>query len=209
MSMGAALSSASGALSSSQTKTFDIVILGLDDAGKTSLINRLKAPGLLVGALPEATPTFAFESESISYGDNHITLWEMGGHEKLRPLWRSFMWKGHAHMFVVDATAPARFAEAKEELDRLLGELRLREHAHPVLVVANKIDAPGAPQLPEISRALDIESLAQGDRLVGLKSTSATSGEGVQEVMDWFVANVSHDQIARHNEYKAEVQANQ
>jgi hypothetical protein len=78
------------------------------------------------------------------------------------------LWNGHAFMFVVDAAAPERFLEAKEELHRLHEEIRLREYAHPLLVVASKMDVGGAADLGEISRALETAGLANGN-ILGLK----------------------------------------
>jgi signal recognition particle receptor subunit beta len=66
-------------------------------------------------------------------------------------------------MFVVDATAPERFPEAKEELHRLHEELCERKYTHPLLVVANKMDSGiDAERLAEISLALDIGGLEKG-----------------------------------------------
>ncbi|KAJ7464643.1 ADP-ribosylation factor family-domain-containing protein [Mycena latifolia] len=188
-------------------KTFDIVLLGLDNAGKTSLVNRITRSELPIGTLPDIRSTIGFECESIPYKSNHITLWEIGGRDKIRPLWRSFLWKGHAYMFIVDATASERFQEAKAELHRLHEEIRQREYAHPLLVVANKMDGAGAVDLAELSQALDIAGLAKWGRIMDLKGVSAMSNEGVEEVMDWFVTNVSNAQIVSHNEEKDMINA--
>ncbi|KAJ7087720.1 ADP-ribosylation factor family-domain-containing protein [Mycena crocata] len=211
--MGSALSKTSAAASGTvdymfpaRPKTFHILLLGLDDAGKTSLINRITQHELPAATLPTPTPTIAFEGRRVSYGSNHITLWEMGGQDKIRPLWRSSLLTAHAFMFVVDSASPERFPEAKEELHRLHTELRNQGYAHPLLVVASKMDSgTGQEVLAEVSRALDITGLAKWGRSMDLKGVSAKTNEGVNEAMQWFLENVSHAHISQHDEEKTRV----
>ncbi|KAJ7017710.1 ADP-ribosylation factor family-domain-containing protein [Mycena alexandri] len=198
--MGATISRAaeSGAdlvLGNTLPKTFEIVMIGLDDAGKTSLVNRFKRRDL---PLPATVTTIGTTIKTIRFGRHRITVLELGGADKIRPLWRRFFWNGHAFIFLVDASAPERFSEAKEELGRMWGEISKK---HPILILANKMDLKGAVGLDEVAEALGVGGLATG-RTVAVKGVSAMTGKGPEEVLKWFVENVSHQLIAEHNEVK-------
>ncbi|KAJ7180891.1 ADP-ribosylation factor family-domain-containing protein [Mycena filopes] len=177
-------------------KSFTIVMVGLDGAGKTSLLNRFKRRELPSGILPATTTTIGTTIETIPYGRHSATIWEIGGQEKIRPLWRRFFWNGVAYIFVVDATAPERFPDVKEELGLMWGNAG---EEYPVLILANKMDLEGAVPLDAIAEAVDFEKLANS-RMVVLKGISAMTGEGTDEVFRFFVQNVSHRLIAEHKE---------
>nr|GAT56843.1 ADP-ribosylation factor [Mycena chlorophos] len=168
-----------------------IVMLGLDDAGKTSLVNRLhRRAELPSGVLPRTTPTVGSSMETIvhSAAGHSITVWEFGGQDKVRPLWRRYMWNGHAFAFVVDASAPERFALAAEELAHVCGE-RAEYSAFPFLVLVNKVDLPGAASVEEVRRAMGVDALFEGhtEWPWGVMGVSAMTGEGLDEVLDWVV----------------------
>ncbi|KAJ7199667.1 ADP-ribosylation factor family-domain-containing protein [Mycena pura] len=181
---------------------FDILLIGLDNAGN-SLFKRITHPETVSDL--ETEPTLAFEKETIQYETHNLTLWSIGGQTKIRPLWRSFLWNAHAYMFVVDATAPERFSEAKEELHRLHEELHRRQYKHPLLVVMNKMDSGvDAERLAQISQSLDVATLDKSGSIVGIKGVSAKTNEGVKEVMQWFLVNTSAADIALHDEHRKE-----
>ncbi|KAJ7698890.1 ADP-ribosylation factor family-domain-containing protein [Mycena rosella] len=186
-------------------KSFMIIIVGLDGAGTTSMLNRLHRRELPMGVLPATIPTIANNTETIPYGRHRVKIQELGGMDKIRPLWRSHYWNAHAFIFVLDAAAPDRFPEAKEELDRVYYDLGKDEYVeYPFLIVANKMDLPGAADLATIAKALGInlETLGRGGRTVAMKGVSAMSGEGLDEVLQWFVDNVSHELIVQHIHYQ-------
>ncbi|KAJ6581860.1 ADP-ribosylation factor family-domain-containing protein [Mycena capillaripes] len=174
-------------------------MIGLDDAGKTSLVNRLKRRELPAGVLPVTVTTIGSTIETIPYRRHSVTVWEFGGSDKVRPLWRRYFWHAHGFVFTLDAAAPARFAEAKEELQRMWEEIG---DMHPALVLANKVDLPGAVELGEIEEALGVAALAGSGRKIALKGISAMTGEGMDEALEWFVENISHQLIAETNEHK-------
>ncbi|KAF7370360.1 hypothetical protein MSAN_00667400 [Mycena sanguinolenta] len=189
----------------STPKTFELLIIGLDDAGKTSLVNRLKRRELPRGVLPTTTPTTGFTRETISHGQHSVTILEYSGSEKMRPLWRSCFWNAHAFVFLIDAAAPARFPEAKEELIQLI---KATSDLYPILILANKVDLPGAVELSTIEEVFGVLGLraAKSDRKIALKGISAMTGEGVDEALDWLAANLSHQVISEINEAKKQVE---
>ncbi|KAJ7087700.1 ADP-ribosylation factor family-domain-containing protein [Mycena crocata] len=100
---------------------------------------------------------FGMNVETITFGRHSVTIWDFGGDARIRPLWRKFFWQAHAFVFVLDTSAPARFADAREELHRMCREDCVA--ASPVLVLINKIDAVDAVDLVAIAQALDIDTL--------------------------------------------------
>jgi ADP-ribosylation factor-like protein 2 len=127
-----------------------------------------------------------FNLETIPSGPHGVAIWDFSGQEKIRPLSRCCLvptpyrrqncvivhvtefWDAHAFIWVLDATAPARFPVAKEELHQL--NERDDTAALPLLVLANKIDLAGAADVDTISAALDINALTRGvRRAVALK----------------------------------------
>ncbi|KAK7025046.1 ADP-ribosylation factor family-domain-containing protein [Favolaschia claudopus] len=186
-------------------KTFELVMLGLDDAGKTSFYFRVtRLHELPRGVLPTTISTMGWNIDNFVYGRHRITIWDFGGSRTIRTLSRSYLWNAHAFIFVLDAASPTRFAEAKQELMWLW---QRTEKQHPVLVLANKIDLYGAEKLNVIEDALDIETMASSGRLIALKGVSAITGEGVDEALEWSVENISHELIAETEQAKKAVRA--
>ncbi|KAJ7252452.1 ADP-ribosylation factor [Mycena rebaudengoi] len=199
--MGATLSTAADLLVPIDLpKTFEVVMVGLDGTGKTTLLSRLKKRDLPPGVSRPTTPTIGSTLETISFRRNNITIWEFGGMDKVRPLWRRYYWNAHAFIFALDAAAPERFAEARVELDRMHSDSG--SESYPLLVLANKMDLPQAESLATIAEALGAERFPKWGRPVVVKGVSALYDEGMDEVLQWLVENVSHSLIAKQNEGK-------
>jgi small GTP-binding protein domain len=58
-----------------------IIILGLDAAGKTTLLYKLK-----LGEIVTTIPTIGFNVERVEYKNINFTVWDVGGQDKIRPL---------------------------------------------------------------------------------------------------------------------------
>ncbi|KAH6858970.1 ADP-ribosylation factor family-domain-containing protein [Alternaria rosae] len=161
-------------------KEIRILILGLDNAGKTTLLYRLK-----IGEVVTTIPTIG--SLPITH-NHHLTLptQDLGGQTSIRPYWRCYYANTAAVIFVIDSTDIERLTTASEELRGMLNEEELRDAA--LLVFANKQDQPGAKGAGEISEALKLGELK--DRNWSIVACSAVDGRGVQEGMDWLVGNV-------------------
>lgn len=156
-----------------------VVVLGLDAAGKTSLLYQLK-----LGEFVETIPTKGFNMERIKVavcaGSSRTTtfqVWDVGGHEKLRPLWKSYMRRTDGLVFVVDSSEGERLEEAKAELQRVC---RAPENQGvPVLVLANKQDLPQAASELEVEKALGLHELRPASQL-HTQGCSAVDGQGLQ-----------------------------
>lgn len=81
-----------------------------------------------------------FNVETVEYKNIQFTVWDVGGQDKIRPLWRHYFQNTQGIIFVVDSNDRDRIVEAREELQRMLNEDELRDAL--LLVFANKQDLP-------------------------------------------------------------------
>ena len=151
-------------------------MVGLDAAGKTTILYKLK-----LGELITTIPTIGFNVETVEYKNIAFTMWDIGGQDKIRPLWRHYYQNTQAVIFVVDSNDRERVEEVREELLRLLQEDELRDAV--VLVIANKQDLPNAMKAVELRGKLGLDQLRC--RNWYLQSACATTGEGLYEGLDW------------------------
>jgi len=100
-----------------------------------------------------------FNVETVEYKNIQFTVWDVGGQDKIRPLWRHYFQNTQGIIFVVDSNDRDRIVEAREELQRMLNEDELRDAL--LLVFANKQDLPNAMNAAEITDKLGLHSLRQ------------------------------------------------
>ena len=135
-------------------KDVRILMVGLDAAGKTTILYTLK-----LGEIVTTIPTIGFNVETVEYKNISFTVWDVGGQDKIRPLWRHYYQNTQGVIFVVDSNDRDRVGEARDELHRMLNEDELREAM--LLVFANKQDLPNAMNAAEITDKLGLHSLRQ------------------------------------------------
>ena len=152
------------------------LMLGLGDAGKTTLLYKLK-----LGEAIETTPTIGFNVETINYKDFPMTVWDVAGQEKLRPMWKHYFQNTGTIIFVVDSNDREQIDEAKGELHKLLSNSALRSAV--LLVWANKQDLPNAMTAAEVSERLGLHEMK--NRRWHIQGTCAISGNGLYESLDW------------------------
>lgn len=163
-------------------KEMRILMVGLDAAGKTTILYKLK-----LGEVVTTIPTIGFNVETVEYKNVSFTVWDVGGQDKIRPLWRHYFQNTQGLIFVVDSNDRDRVTEARDELHRMLNEDELRDAT--LLVFANKQDLPNAMSVAEITDKLGLHSLRQ--RRWYVQACCATSGEGLYEGLDWLSNNIS------------------
>ena len=126
-------------------------MVGLDAAGKTTILYKLK-----LGEVVTTIPTIGFNVETVEYKNISFTVWDVGGQDKIRPLWRHYYQNTQGLIFVVDSNDRERVEAAKDELHRMLSEDELSESV--VLVFANKQDLPNAFSAAELTDRLGLQS---------------------------------------------------
>ena len=157
-------------------KEMRTLMVGLDAAGKTTILYKLK-----LGEVVTTIPTIGFNVETVEYKKVKFTVWDVGGQDKIRTLWRHYYQNTQALIFVVDSNDKSRVEDARSELHKMLAEDELRDAI--VLVFANKQDLPHAMSAAEITDQLGLHTLRS--RRWYIQACCATTGDGLYEGLDW------------------------
>ena len=179
--MGNALARPLGRLRGSEPQRF--LMVGLDAAGKTTILYQLK-----LGEVVTTIPTIGFNVETVEHNGVSFTAWDVGGKDKIRPLWRHYYQNTQALIMVVDSNDKDRIGEASDELRRMLAEDEL--HGAALLVFANKQDLPNAMAAAEVTERLRLHTLRGCNWHI--QACCATSGEGLYEGLEWVARTVKH-----------------
>eukprot|EP00163_Fabomonas_tropica_P009138 TRINITY_DN18936_c0_g1_i1.p1 TRINITY_DN18936_c0_g1~~TRINITY_DN18936_c0_g1_i1.p1 ORF type:complete len:185 (+),score=40.96 TRINITY_DN18936_c0_g1_i1:329-883(+) len=155
-----------------------ILVIGLDNAGKSTMLNQLK-PRKEV----EVAPTVTMKTEEFVKGNLAFTAVDCSGAGKYRNIWAHYYKDTQAVVFVVDATDRIRMCVAKDELDAMLEHEEFKANDAPILFFANKSDVPGAAEPLECARALDLNRLTE--RTWFISASSAVTGKGLEEGFNW------------------------
>jgi small GTP-binding protein len=155
---------------------YRILMLGLDAAGKTTILYKLK-----LGEMVTTIPTIGFNVETVQYRNINFTVWDVGGQSKLRPLWRHYYQGTQALIFVVDSNDPARFELAAQELSLLLSDDAMRDAI--VLIFSNKQDLPNAESATDVSQELGLHNLRNEWYIQPCAATKEAAG--LFEGLDW------------------------
>jgi small GTP-binding protein len=153
-----------------------ILMVGLDAAGKTTILYKMK-----LGEVVTTIPTIGFNVETVEYKKISFTVWDVGGQDKIRPLWRHYYHNTNGLIFVVDSNDRDRIEEARDELQRMLGEHEMRQAV--LLVFANKQDLPNA--LPPSSMSEELKLNGLRSRQWFIQPACGTTGDGLYEGLEW------------------------
>ena len=153
-----------------------ILLTGLDAAGKTSILYKLKLDKIV-----DTYPMIMCITETIEYKNIALNIWDLCGDERLRPQWNKYYSGTHAVIYVVDCNDPDRMQESREELHKMLAEEMLRNAV--LLIFANKQDLPCALTCLEITDTLGLNTIL--DRPWFIKSTSMIDGDALIEGLEW------------------------
>ena len=161
-------------------KDVRILLVGLDAAGKTTILYNLK-----MGEVVKTIPTIGFNVETLEYKRLKFNVWDIGGQNKIRQLWKHYYQNSNGIIFVVDSTDLERMEDAAEEIQKLLNEEELKDCV--LLVMANKQDLNNALSPNEITKKLGLQSIKRPWMVQG---TSATTGQGLKEGLDWLATEL-------------------
>jgi small GTP-binding protein len=162
-------------------------MLGLDAAGKTTILYKLKLQDMIT-----TIPTIGFNVEEVRYKKLTFVIWDIGGQDKIRKLWKYYFQETSALIFVVDASDRDRIDEAKEQLLYLLNQDELDKI--PVLIYANKQDINHSMNASELAEAFGMHIIKS--RKWYISPSCASNGYGIYEGLDWLANQLSRNNVS-------------
>ncbi|KAJ4460069.1 putative ADP-ribosylation factor 1 [Paratrimastix pyriformis] len=157
-------------------KDIRVLIIGLDNAGKTTILYRMQ-----LGQLTQTLPTVGLNVEELKFNGLKLTVWDLGGQATIRPYWKLYYQNCGAIVFVVDSSDTRRLGVSRQELFAMLQEEELQRL--PVLIFANKMDLPGALSVAAITEQMHLTEIR--DRPYHIQQSSAVDGRGLAEGFTW------------------------
>ncbi|XP_074699777.1 ADP-ribosylation factor-related protein 1 isoform X2 [Strix aluco] len=160
-----------------QRDEYCILILGLDNAGKTTFLEQTKTrfnknyKGM---SLSKITTTVGLNIGTIDVGKTRLMFWDLGGQEELQSLWDKYYAESHGVIYVIDSTDEERLSESKRAFEKMITSEALE--GVPILVLANKQDVETCLSIPDIKTAFSdcINKIGKRDCLT--QACSALTG---------------------------------
>lgn len=158
-----------------------IVIVGLDNAGKTTILYQF-----LMNEVVHTSPTIGSNVEEIVWKNIHFIMWDIGGQESLRAAWNTYYSNTKFVILVIDSTDRERLSITKEELYKMLAHDDLNKAT--VLIFANKQDLKGSMSSAEISKQLNLTSIKS--HRWQIQACCALTGEGLYQGLEWISSHL-------------------
>lgn len=176
---------------------YSVLILGLDNAGKTTLLENIKTAYSNNKGLPpeKIAPTVGQNVGHVKIDNVLLKLWDVGGQENLRTLWESYYNDAHAVIFVVDSTDRIRLEECKRTLDNIVNDEILE--GVPILMLANKQDMEDRMEVEDIKEVFNKIAEKMSARDSRVLPISALEGTGVKEAAEWLIIR-----LIRNKQYR-------
>ncbi|EWS74759.1 ADP-ribosylation factor(Arf)/Arf-like (Arl) small GTPase family protein (macronuclear) [Tetrahymena thermophila SB210] len=154
-----------------------ILMLGIDDAGKTTILYQLKLNKAI-----QLIPTVGFTVEKIIYKNLELQFWDLSGNDYSRKFfWHHYYKNSNALLFVIDSSNIERFSEAKQTLNMLLENPNIPDI--PILILANKQDI-AAVNTERLQEQLELNQYI-GVRQLHIQGCCALNGDGLKEGLNW------------------------
>ncbi|XKL67607.1 hypothetical protein PGB90_003098 [Kerria lacca] len=158
-----------------------IVIVGLDNAGKTTILYQF-----LMNEVVHTSPTIGSNVEEVVWKNFHFIMWDLGGQQSLRAAWSTYYSNTEFVILVIDSTDRERLSVTREELYKMLNHEELVNAA--VLIYANKQDVKDCMSAAEISKQLDLTSIK--NQQWHIQSCCALTGEGLYQGLEWICSHL-------------------
>lgn len=170
-----------------------ILVVGLDNSGKSTIIARLAQCGRRQREHQDIAPTVGYREETINFGGRgdgnlQFQVVDMSGQSRYRTLWEQYYESADALIFVVDSTDRLRICQVQDELTMMLGNDRIRGSACPVLFFANKTDVPSSLSPSECLEMLDLGSI--DGHPWHIQGSNALTGDGLDDGVSWLADQI-------------------
>ncbi|XP_032809018.1 ADP-ribosylation factor-related protein 1 [Petromyzon marinus] len=165
-----------------------VLILGLDNAGKTTFLEQTKtrfSKNYKAMNLSKITTTVGLNIGTIDVGSVRLMFWDLGGQEELQSLWDKYFAECHGVIYLIDSVDEGRLVESRDAFDKMVSSEAL--DGVPLLVLANKQDMEGCLTVPDIKTAFSDCATKIGKRDCLVQPSSALTGDGVNEGIEWMV----------------------
>lgn len=163
-------------------KHFSLVILGLDNSGKTTLVNKIKSKQR--NPLSSA-PTVSFNIDTVQFKNKNITVWDVGGKMITRDLWVHYLNIMDGLVYMIDDSDPNRLEESCKEFEKLKYQAEIFKK--PILIFVNKNDLQLYSLQDKIIKKFDLNNMNNPFKI---QSCSAYTGKGVYEGLEWLINSV-------------------
>jgi small GTP-binding protein len=164
-----------------------VLMLGLDNAGKTTILFQLK-----LGQPVSTVPTVGFNVETVRIQNMQLTITDVGGQTKLRPLWRHYFYSAHALIYVVDSSDKGRIEDARVELEQILDNEDMAGIS--VLVFANKQDLEQAMSPQDVAEGLRLNVQRKHPWFV--QGCVAPEGRGLGDGFEWLRGQLGQTNVS-------------
>ncbi|CRH01506.1 ADP-ribosylation factor, putative [Plasmodium relictum] len=164
-------------------KNIRIIILGLDNAGKTTIVKRLMGEDIY-----KVNPTFGFTIETLHFNNHFINIWDIGGQKSIRHFWKNYYENVDGIIYVIDSSDLFRIQLCSYELKQILKEERL--YGCSLLILSNKVDIENSLNISQIVDILKLNEM-NIDRHWCINECSAFSGKGLLKSFMWLVDDIS------------------
>ena len=155
---------------------FKIIILGMQNAGKTTILYRLS-----LGQLVKTTPTIGSNMEELQYENVKFQAWDLGGQESTRSVWDIYYMNTDGVIYVIDSQDENNYEESKNQFHKVLRNSTLKNAT--ILIFANKQDLPGAKTINQIIQDYELDKIKNHSWQI--QPCSALRGEGLIEGLKW------------------------
>lgn len=168
-----------------EKEEYFVIILGLDNAGKTTLLERIKMIYMKSKGLrpDQIGPTVGLNVGKVDVNGSRLNFWDLGGQRQLQSIWSKYYEDCHGLIFVVDSTDTTRIEECRQTMEKVVQNEIIE--GIPILMLANKQDLPGALKLHDIKDIFNQIAIRLEARDSRVLCVSALNGEGVQDAMEW------------------------
>lgn len=159
-----------------------ILILGVGSAGKTTVLYNL------IGQPKENTvPTHGFISEEAVIFDRRVEFWDLGGQDRVRPLWKHYFSSINGIIFVIDSMDESLYSVVIDELTELASNESIKKV--PMVIFANKQDLEGCRDKEYIREKIGVDKLLKNNKFE-IFETSGKTGVNVKNGMKWLLDNI-------------------